>query len=86
MINSFSSKIHIRKKIVLELTPEIIKWSFNNDNPFSVNKLACFASSNLADYFLFNKKVYNLINGSKVVSKVELSLTRNLKKKINFFK
>ncbi len=84
MINSFSSKIILRKKIVLELTSEIIKWSFNNENSFSINKLACFASSNLADYFLFNKKIFDLIKGSKVVSKVELSLTRNLKKKSIF--
>ena len=67
MIPDIENKINLRKKLVEEVTSEILVWSNKETFSFSINKLACFAASNIVDYIIFGKEIYNPYPKKKII-------------------
>ncbi len=85
MIPDIENKINLRKKLVEEVTSEILVWSNKETFSFSINKLACFAASNIVDYIIFGKEIYNPYPKKKIIDSITLSSSKTLKKNSLFF-
>lgn len=88
MNQEFTIKVNLRKKLVIVITEQIINYSFDKESTSSINKLACFAASNIIDYYLFRKDIFhnNIDTAPKIVKKVKVKLCRNFKNNSLFIK